>query len=394
MARVRPSQKECLKVSQFYGGRCCVVTGHPVTNASLHHLDGNPSFSEFPNLLPLSLDLHTGLKIGSSPRDWRNERKEESLSSKANDHFRQAKVAQAYGCLRLAYSLSAFFRPPASRDLDREFSLAAYCLFCLRRMGARRIQLVYANLSCMLDRCLEPTLSKARIIRPYGEFCLLVELASWLNEFGWPKEGSQFLGIAGKRLKDYQKQLSPQDTSRFHRQLANGLIQNAHYSKELINAFSTAESCGDNSENNEFAIYNTQLNLHISRGEYRKALKVLDKRFSYLEKRTDDLYGLLTAMQQTVQTSFGYIALSLLCEGQVAPTKAQLRHLRDRFDALDTQEQRYGFQAQLNYVPGLKAAATEAARNLPFMRNFIDNRTFPKLPKAVVNSIRQIARKL
>jgi len=392
-ARLKVPREVLLDVARFYDGLGCVVTGRPLTKASLHHLDGDNTFSEFPNLLPLTLDLHNGLRrLGHALDDLRPELRVNRLKETAEAHFKDGRVPQAYGCMRLAHALSAHFSKPTERDLDGEFQLAAHCLYYLRRaIGASRLELVYSNMLCLLHRELKQTLESHKVIPPFGAFCLLIEFGSWLNELGWSERGLSLLRSARERLRGFQRHLRPVDVSRFQRQLANALIQMGQCRTELEAALQMSVDSGDASDNNRFALFNTRLNLHISNQQMKEALATLKERFDYFEKQTDFFFGPLTAMGPTIQTSLAYIALSLLCESQVVRSQRHRKRLEDRLEALRLQERRYGVGTLLNRFDGLDTAADQTMRNLPAMQAFLDGRLFPVLPKHVADSISDIA---
>jgi hypothetical protein len=141
------------------------------------------------------------------------------------------------------------------------------------------------------------------IIPPLGGFSLGAELASWLNEQGWPGQGLEQLKRAQKLFRGVQPSLRPKDISRFERQFAIALMQTNQNQKHIEAALSKSRDCGDKSENNEFAIYNAQLTFHVSKQEPKKALEVLEKRFEYAEKSTDYFFGSLVRSDPSIQTS-------------------------------------------------------------------------------------------
>ena len=395
-ARNDPTPDTLRKLSRFYAGLECVVKDDPDVEASIHHLNGDNTYSEFPNLIPLTWDLHNGLK----PKQVNPERMQRALHAdclreKAVDHSRAGRSTRAYGCLRLAHALSAHFFKEKSRDIVTEFELAADCLYCLRRtVGEPYLELIYANLLDFLDREMQRILDEKKIIPPYGEFYLLVELGSWLSELGRADVGLDILRKARGRFKLYSKHMPASAKSRFQRQLANCLNQSGHYGAEVERALGAAGDCGDPSRHNEFGIYNTDLNVVLGKNDYKGALDVLTKKFDCFEKQTGYFCGSLEAMGPSIQTSLGYIGLSIIAEAQKVRSRKHLERLRDRLVALKVQEGRYRRTTIFNRVPGFRSAARTAAQNLPELANFLDNRFFPELPQDLADSIKKIADQL
>jgi len=382
-------------LARFYGGLRCVVSEGNVKGCP-HHLNGRPQDSEFPNLLPVNLELHNVLRRKKEiPEDVMIQLRTEKLVDRANEHFRSGRVPQAYGCLRLAYAMCAHYHTEQRRDMEKELSLAAHCLYFLRRSTASAPQeLVFSTLDWLLEQEIYPTLDENTIRPPFGDFCLLVELASWLNEFGWSEQGLELLRKARERLDQLQKSLKPNDISRFERQLANALIQGANYGVELETALAVSAERDNNNENNRFALFTTRLNQHLSKEDIKKSITVLEERFDYFEKHTDYCFGPLEGIDTTIQTSLGYIALSILCESQVAHTKKQRQEMETRLEALKTQERRYSVISRLNRIPNLEASMKRAACNVPEMEHFLEGRVFPLLPEKSGKSVLRITARL
>jgi len=379
----------------FYGGLGCVVTGNPQAQASIHHLDGDPGNSALPNLVPLSLNLHVGLKKNLKGDRLRPELREMNLRETAERHFKSGRTTSAYGCLRLAYALSTHFLRLSDRDLEAEFQLAAHCLYFLRRsMTATRLDIASANLRYILDHELNETLTDKKIVPPFGEFCLLVELASWLSEFGWSDEGLGLLRKARQRLKTYQNKLAPKDVARFQRQLVNALIHVGEYGLETESAMRRAMESGDTSENNRYAIDNARMNYYLMQLKPREALVILKEQYEYFEKETDFCFGTLDNMDKTIQTSLSYMALSLLCESQLIHSPRHRRNLEGRLVALIMQEQHYGVTAMVNRTQRMIMAMDQAEHSFPSMLRFREGRVFPQLPKAEAESILRVAQNL
>src|SRR4051812_35815216 len=88
------------KLARFYSGSACVLTG--VRRASPHHLNGNRGQSDFPNLVPLTLDLHNGLRFSLAEDNLRSVLKGAALENTAKEHFRHGRMPHAFACLRLS----------------------------------------------------------------------------------------------------------------------------------------------------------------------------------------------------------------------------------------------------------------------------------------------------
>ena len=366
------------ELSEFFGGTC-ILTG--LSKPTPHHLNGDPSDSQFANLLPLNLELHNGLQIGVSPDNLDARLQESRLKSAAESHFRLGESNRAYGCLRLVYALSAHYFNKSKRDIDSEMQAAAHCFYFLRRsITEHRSGLGYTILEYLLSHEIPRTLEGRTIIPPYGKFCLLVELASWLCESGPPGSGLDFLRKAQKQLKEFRKHLRASDLSRFERQMANTLLQMNEDSREFETAVRVSSDCGDNSENNRLSVDNVHLLRHLSKNEPKKALDVLGERFEHFEKQTSFCFGPLDAMDSTVMTNLGYMGFSLIAESQLVKSSGQRRKLEARLRALKYQEARYARRTTLNRVPGLYTAAAEAAKRFPAMAGFLDVRYYPLLP--------------
>ena len=164
--------------------RCVVCDGE--IQATPHHLNGKSNESEFPNLLPVNLELHNGLRRkGERPEDLKQELRTRALCDRANKHFRSGYVTRAYGCLRLAYAMPTHFYAENYRKFEEELALAAHCLYFLRRSASNApLDMVWSILHWLLDREIEPALQEHKVRPPFGEAWLLAELASWLTEFG------------------------------------------------------------------------------------------------------------------------------------------------------------------------------------------------------------------
>ncbi len=395
MQRQQPNIQVRRNLANFYGGLGCVVTAHPEGRASLHHLDGNPSRSDFGNLLPLALDLHNGLRLGLAPDDLRKELREKPLKKVAENHFRSGDAPRAFGCLRLAYAISAHFQKGFCRDLDAEFQLLAHCLYFLRRcVGQAKLELVYENLRWLLEAELQRTLSSKKVIPPFGSFCLLAELGSWLNELGHSRFGLQLLKTGRDRLRRFQTQLSPSEMSRFLRQMSAAFVQIGQHGAELEKTLQFSADCGDATENNRFANFNLRLSLHLGKQDPKKAFTVLKERFDYFERETDYFFGPLTGMDPTIMTSLGYIALSLICESQLIRTSQQSKKLNDRLEALKLQEKRYERATMLNQVPGMDLAVARAAANVPETTKLLENNQLPTMPDSLAELILRTASQL
>ena len=395
MTRQRPAEPVRRELSCFYGGLGCVLTGQPEGKASLHHLNGNPAQSRLENLLPLNLDLHNGLSVGVALEDLRPELRMENLKKVAEVHFKTGDCPKAFGCLRLAYSVSAHFFRAADRELETEFQLLAHCLYFLRRcIGQSPLQTAYDNLQWLVEVELESTLKSRHLIPPFGSFCLLVELGSWLNELGHAKEGARLLTTGRARLKSFQSSITPGEMSRFLRQLAVAYVHIGHQGAEMEAALRMSLDGGDRTENNQAANANIRLLQLLGEQKTKQALSVLKERFDYYESQTDYFFGPLTRLGPTVMTTLGFIALSLICESQLIRTKAQAKKLEARLQALRSQEQRYHRAAILNQVPGLDDAMSKAAANIRGVSMLFENHQFPTLPSKLANTILSVASKL
>lgn len=388
--RKRISDATRTRVSHFYGGLRCVVSRGDDIRGCPHHLNGRPNESEFPNLLPLNLELHNGLRRkAESPENLKPELRSDSLLARADEHFRVGRVAQAYGCLRLAYAMCTHFH--AETEPVLELRLAAHCLYFLRRsVGRAPLDMVCSILEWILEREIQPMLTANRIRPPFGEFCLLTELGSWLNEFGWSRDGLDLLERAGNHLSQFVALLGPAETARFERQLANSLIQLGIYGRELQKALASA-AARDAHENNQFAIFTTQMNERLSREQPKESLSVLEKKFDFFKKHTDDCFGNLTRIEATIQTSLGYMGLGILSQSQIAKSERQRQKVKTLIKALEEQEINYRVVTRFNRIPNLDSSIKRAAENLTEMGGFLEKRLFPVIPAKSAESIRNIA---
>lgn len=369
----------------------CIVTAR-TGRVSLHHLDGDNTNSIFPNLVPLGLDFHNGLKNGLDPKDLRGELKLSALTAAAERHFTSGHVSQAYGCMRLAHALSAHFVRRKDRDIDAELQTVAHALYFLRRcIGEAPLELTYAHLEYLLNRELPHSLG--RVLPAFGAFCLLVELASWVNECGASPLGLELLRKARKQLRTFHRLLRPKDVSRFQRQLANACISLGQAGAEFETALDKAIEC-DSGDNSELGVANTRMFKHLGKGEPKVALSILKERFEYFEKETDYFFAPLAGREITIMTSLGYTALSLLCESQLITSPRHHSILEQRLRALHRQEKRLGRTTAVNRVPGLADAARSASSKLSALRQFLDGRVFPILPNNIVASIKTLAQQL
>lgn len=395
MKRQRPAEETRRELSRFYGGLGCVVTGRPERKASLHHLNGNPAQSRLENLLPLSLDLHNRLRVGLPCEDLRPELRAENLKMVAEDHFISGDCPKAFGCLRLAHSLSAHFHKPTDRDLEAEFQLLAQSLYFLRRsIGQSPLEIVYENLQWVVEVELETALQSRNLIPPFGSFWILVELGSWLNELGRAKEGARLLSIGLARLKTFQNGVTPGEKSRFLRQIAVAYVQIGHQGAEMETALRMAMDGGDSNENNKLAIANIRLLRLLGEQNPKHALSLLKDRFEHYESQTDYFFGPLTRLGPTIMTTLGFIALSLICEGQLIRTKVEAKKLEARLEALKFQEQRYQRATMLNQVSGLDEALSKAAAKVRGVDLLFEKHGFPTLPSRLANTILSVASKL
>jgi hypothetical protein len=350
----------------------------------------------FPNLVPLSLELHNGLKREQEePDKLKPELKAISLKESAETYFRAGQTTRSYGCLRLAYALSRHFHKRRLRQFEMELELAAQALYFLRRStGWDRETLTYSALNWLLERELLPTLQERKVLPPFGRFCLLIELGSWLSESKPSTNGLDLLIIADSQKKDFRHHLRPTDMSRFQRQLANGFLQQGQYGKGLQGALRLSQECGDVTENNKIAIMTTQLNLHLSKNEIRKSLDIAADKVDYAEKQTGYFYGDLRRLDTSVQTALALIAQSMLAQGQLLLRIRGRQNLQERLAALRFQEEKFSVMTRLDRIPNLHHLVDQSAQNLPELRNFVAGRLSPALPQESIDLIIKVATRL
>lgn len=382
------------KLAMFYGGSHCVVKAGR-GRVSPHHLNGVPSQSDFANLIPLSLDLHNGIKRErENPERLPLELHASELAKIANAHFEGGKPTRAYACMRLAYAMSAHFYRQEHRDFDKELQLAAHALYCLRRStGWQREELAYSALKWLLEREIYPSINHRKVLPPFGRLCLLLELGSWLSEFDRSPEGLEILKQSNAKAKQFEHQLGPTGIARFQRQLSNSFVRRGQYGGEQERALKLSRECGDDSENNRWAIVTTELNLHLSKRDSKKSLNIVKDTLEYAEKETGFFYGDLN-LGTTIQTTLGYIAQSILSEGQHARTKHQRNRIKERLAALKSQEGKYAVTTRLDDIPNLHWWLDESAKNVPEVGGLLIGRLFPVLSMDSLRVIRAVVNRL
>src|SRR6185503_13097519 len=391
IVRKNVSERTQRQLARFYDGQRCIITG---IKSSPHHLNGRPDESNFENLVPLNLEFHNGLRTkGETPDNLKPALRTDELIAAGRLHFAAGRLPQAYGCLRLAYSIYAHYY--IGREPEGELSTAAHCLYFLRRSATTPVlDLIWSRLRWIIEREIQSTITAFIHRPPFGEFCLLTELASWLSEFGWPEPGVELLRMANERLEDVKRYLSPADVSRFKRQLANSLIQQGQHGVELEMTLEGSAEWDNKSENNKFALYSTRLNRCLSKEDTNQSMAVLDERFDYFERHTDYCCGSLVGIGMTIQTSLDYIARSILVQSQVSRFRKQRELVMERIAALEKQEKRYGVTARLHRIPNLGANIKRASLNIPAMDRFLDNRVFPELPPRLAELVFDVAIRL
>lgn len=188
-----PVQRDLLR---FYRRKRCVVGG---TEADWHHLDEDPANSVFENLVPLGHSpngILSGLDRTESrtPFVFTPDLLPERLISRAQTLYYDWDVAGAYGCSRLAVFIGRKYAGAGPLDL------AQYAVRCLWYSRHRSEQRLFRD---VLLRDLLPLL-EAQHMDALTAITVLHECASFLSEFGKPREAEAALGHLSKLLPNWK----------------------------------------------------------------------------------------------------------------------------------------------------------------------------------------------
>jgi hypothetical protein len=391
--RVHIPQGTKSKVQRFYCG-ALDIAGDSV-RASIHHLDGNRANPAFPNLIYLTLDAHNRLKRGMRAADLPLKLVAHSLYTHAAERYRDGHFTHAYGCLRLAFALSIHIIRQVDRDSDRELKEVSDCLYYLRRSLVKaNPDHVYTHLVYILDRELPQIVGFPSRLPPLGSFRLLVELGSWLNECGHSIEGLTVIQAARNRFPAILGQLGAPAASRVLRQLSTALTNTSDFGKKSRSMLGLIAELSDKDMNSCLGIDCAKLYSLLARGHFRLARAVAMENYTKVQKQLDDFEGGTRAIDAIITMVLGFVALVLICECQFAKGPGARNRIERTRKWLTMQESHFGMKMQLHHVPGLQVAALSAARNVPTMAVFLQDRQYPVLPQSVRDSIMTVARRL
>lgn len=382
--------KETLNVARFFRGLECLTCLAPEPQADPFYLNNDNQQSTFENLVPLALGYHSTLRGKEmSVFDVALEGPLVDLSRIAEAHFKQGKPTRAYGCMRTALSLALYFLRDSERLAESEFERASQCLYYLRRsVGAGDTGLIFRSLAHVLRNDLPQLLDHWFFVPSLGTILLLTELASWLNELGYPGRALYWLQIAQKRSK--LEKMSGREFGRLARQIATAHILSGSSAADA--ALKQASELHESSPFHRFGCANNQMFLCLVRGYTLSDLDKFNKDFSLFEHATDHFFGDLTKVGATLNTSLSFLTLWLLCQAQRPPSSKMRRDLFAKFEALKKYEGRY-FVTGINRAEAIEEVVAKAVGNIPKFRSLFD-RLLPTLPHKYAWAIEQIAEKL
>jgi len=265
-----------LKLEWYYGPPACVIDGSP--HFEYHHLDDDKSNTTFANMVPLGATWNCPIL-----RDAKTKRQKERefdlpaqldptyLVRQAAQHFSQWKVAQAYGCARLAHFIAVNYLAWSG---EQRVGMASDALYYARQ------SLNYELIADVLKRDFEPIVagwSGSYIVRT----AVATDLAGILSEHGLNDEASSLYEVVPRIVPagySTGNEVAIREAALLRRK-ALGHVALCGLTRTAESMLREAQDANPNSQNTATSLANTRAWSLIADGHYDRALEVLEPFF-------------------------------------------------------------------------------------------------------------------
>lgn len=302
--RRRPSRAVIKALGAFFAGPRCVVSDLPPDKLrpERHHLDDDPSNSEFPNLIPLAHHHNDFLgKVALSAAHTKfvgdlGALDPTRLMSTARECFNIWHSGSAYGCSRLAFWVARRYQ---KQEFEHTVIFACNALYFCRHRNA--LDAKYELVLDILRRDLEPGVLASEALSAASALAILQEIAGIYGEHGHIDEGEALYKQIDRLLQQPNIMATePRQHFALLRREASirgirGSIRDARAQLKEARGLVGADPNADASARN------TEAWLLMDRGEYGEAVDVLEPLFLHYRDKliADDgktvLPGALTA---------------------------------------------------------------------------------------------------